>query len=262
MFWKDSLKHKWQVHDWADRNDHPLFFDTRRRRNTLDATSMDIRIIHPRSPSSPRGRASPADRENVSSSKRQLLINISSGRWRPGWKRHGDSEGWDRLPWLVVHGTCRRSSCLPCFSARVYAHARTRSYTTHIPVFHVHARRAAETTGEEERKGCGRGSVPLGHWWMYRAVPFRTVYTFGLCRRRRCCGNLPDPIPREAIAREKLRACRRLINRGPRNAPRYIRRDTPADVATALRMLYCSPRIYNFDFHPNCGYIINCYAAL
>lgn len=118
-------------------------------------TSLGIRIIHPRSPSSRRGEhdLSSADRESVSSSKRRLLINISS-----------DDDGLAGNATAIPNAGIGSRWCtrnlqtlvLPCIRASVCT--RTRAHNTRL----ISRGRRAEM--REEKKGCGRGSVPLGHW--------------------------------------------------------------------------------------------------
>lgn len=119
-------------------------FDSwKKRRMCGHFTSVGIRIIHPRSPSPLRG-----DRQR----KRERLIvkatTINKYIVRP-------TAAW--LEMAIPNGEIGCRWCIRNLQTLVSrAHART----THTHVSHL----TCAEMREEERKGCGRGSVPLGHW--------------------------------------------------------------------------------------------------
>lgn len=122
----------------------PSFSFTRKKRRMCGHfTSVGIRIIHPRSPSPLRG-----DRQR----KRERLIvkatTINKYIVRP-------TAAW--LEMAIPNGEIGCRWCIRNLQTLVSrAHART----THTHVSHL----TCAEMREEERKGCGRGSVPLGHW--------------------------------------------------------------------------------------------------
>lgn len=133
---------------WANQKDkRPFFSDTQRKRGMCVPWTLYVTGYPHNSPSIAvvtEGRARPIipspDRENISSSKRRLLINIS-----PDGGLAGNATGISN----AGIGWCTRNLQTPCFRASVYT-----QHTSHLTC----------TEMREERKGCGRGSVPLGHW--------------------------------------------------------------------------------------------------
>ena len=167
------------------------------------------------SPSIARGEHDPSrhpierERESVSSSKRRLLINISS-----------DDDGLAGNAMAIPNAGINSHWCtrnlqtlvLPCIRTRTRAHnTRFISCARRAEMRERERERERERRGEERMRERIRATRSLVNV-LCRTVSNR-IYPRSLSMEK--MQDLPDPI-QESIVREKLCACRRSINRRPR----------------------------------------------